>query len=665
MPRSFGVETRKSGLLRRSAAAAATAALCLLALGAPAMASSQVAISFDLTEVGPVVYRELGDASATVPDVGLNFPGYEFEGWNTEPDGSGAAVEVGTTLSSSTTLYAQWGERSTLDSVASTPELGGGEADDGTTDSSPGAASAGEVALMAADEGSDVEGGAGVTSDGGATVGGATAPGAEPSEGSTEPEGQVAEQSLGGIVSTFAGETTFADPAADGDGQAADQGSQAPAVPSGTTAATKAGNMPNTAQAPTAIVAVVCGAAVVAVAARYMRRHGPALIVVLALACGTIAAGAVPAVAGDGVAGYRADGSPISGTVTVDGRTWGWSGGELVCGRVVNIGGELMRFDDEGLIVVAGWHDYGGESTYFEEGDNVFDEVVQLEDGTYCYLGTSGMPVTGRVAVGDRVYFASESGSLLSPGWHVVGTEFGFDEPQIVYIDEGAHAALVGYSDAGYPHWTRPEGYVVRGKWQDPDGLTHLADEEGRLVPDGWVVTDLFDEGLARYWVDPETHATPRRGLVVIDGEVYTIGEGGSVLTGPTLSGGVLVLADEMGRCLVGTGWTDPETSGGSQDTPSVPTDTLDDEVPHASLEASSAAGRCYLTTGFGGEIGARVGLFEIDGVEYFADRETGIVVSGEHWDEETSTLYTSDDHGVVVSKVRCDTAPGALSTTD
>ena len=319
MPRSFGVETRKSGLLRRSAAAAATAALCLLALGAPAMASSQVAISFDLTEVGPVVYRELGDASATVPDVGLNFPGYEFEGWNTEPDGSGAAVEVGTTLSSSTTLYAQWGERSTLDSVASTPELGGGEADDGTTDSSPGAASAGEVALMAADEGSDVEGGAGVTSDGGATVGGATAPGAEPSEGSTEPEGQVAEQSLGGIVSTFAGETTFADPAADGDGQAADQGSQAPAVPSGTTAATKAGNMPNTAQAPTAIVAVVCGAAVVAVAARYMRRHGPALIVVLALACGTIAAGAVPAVAGDGVAGYRADGSPISGTVTVDG----------------------------------------------------------------------------------------------------------------------------------------------------------------------------------------------------------------------------------------------------------------------------------------------------------------------------------------------------------
>ncbi len=39
------------------------------------------------------------------------------------------------------------------------------------------------------------------------------------------------------------------------------------------------------------------------------------------------------------------------------------------------------------------------------------------------------------------------------------------DGLQRYWIDDEAHAAVPGYSPEGYDHYTRPEGYVVRGKY--------------------------------------------------------------------------------------------------------------------------------------------------------------------------------------------------------
>lgn len=687
----------------RVAAALAGLAVALVATTGVARASSQVAISFDLNEVAPVVYREVGETHATVPEIGLSFDGYEFKGWNTLPDGSGPMIEPGTTVSSSTTLYAQWERNSSLDDVIAE------SADDASDEAAPSvedeagdeeAPSESQMGPADGETSPREDSGALASSTNSAEVAGGDdgiavmAVSDDATSDSPRDDRSVEERDtdaetktgLGGIVSTFAGEDAASE--ADGggvdedvsanDAEDADVDAQTGGngyVPSGTTEATRAQNMPNTAQPPVAAAAIALGVVACVAAGIYVRRHGASALTALVLAAAIVCSGATAARADDGVVGLRVDGTPISGTVTVGDRTWGWSAGELVRGRVVNIGGELLRFDDDGLLVVEGWHQYGGEDTYFEEGDRVYDEVVELADGSFVYLGTDGDPATGVLRRGDRVYFADEAGRLLDPGWHVLGSEFGFSERQLVHIDATTHAAMVGYSSEGYPHWTRPEGYVVRGKWVDDAGLTHIADGVGRLMPDGWVVTDLFDDQTRRYWVDPETHATPKSGLVVIDGETYVVGEEGYVLTGPTLSGGVLVIADDQGRCVVGTGWTYADDPSGSDDDIGDVSGDLGTGVVSASdgdlegllgeLELELDGPRpsdgpvYYMTTGLSGEIGARVGLFEVDGREYFADRETGEVVMGaEHWDEDTSTLYTCAEDGEVTYRVEMDEAP-------
>lgn len=48
----------------------------------------------------------------TLPTCTFQRDGYEFIGWNTQPDGTGEKYEAGETISlgSNTTLYAQWKE---------------------------------------------------------------------------------------------------------------------------------------------------------------------------------------------------------------------------------------------------------------------------------------------------------------------------------------------------------------------------------------------------------------------------------------------------------------------------------------------------------------------------------------------------------------------------
>lgn len=677
-------------------AAAAALAFAVSATAGVAKASSQVAISFDLNEVAPVVYRELGVTSATVPEIQLDFDGWTFEGWNTREDGSGADIEAGTTVSSSTTLYAQWERSSSLDDViddaldgassddceSGGPVDGGDEAPiaegeeptgdpDGVSSTSGDVTSAddSEESFSLDGDNDDIALLTVVEDDSGThdVPDAGAAEGTEDTESSESDERDGQRSGLGSIVSSFAGDTVDRG-ATEADDVDEDETSKTTVsgngyVPTGTTEATLS-NMPNTAQAPYGVLAIVVGGAVSVAAILYVRKHGVAGAAAALVALAVVCSGATVARAEGSVVGFDEDGMPISGTVTVGDRTWGWSGGELVRGRVINISGELMRFDDDGLLVVEGWHSYGGEDTYFEEGDRVYDEVVELEDGSFAYLGTDGKPMIGVIAVKDRVYFADKQGRLLEPGWHVLGTEYGFESKQLVHIDSQAYAAVLGYSEEGYPHWTRPEGYVVRGKWVDAAGITHLADGRGRLMPDGWVVTDLFDDQVRRYWIDSETHSVPKSGLVVVDGETYVIGEDGYVLTGPTLSGGVLVLADDQGRCVVGTGWTYADELSTSAESSEENLVEVDEDLPPIladDLDVPRASGGAvyYMTTGLGGVVGARVGLFEVDGREYFADRATGALVMGaEHWDEETSTMYVCGDDGVVLSKTEMDEPP-------
>lgn len=99
-----------------------------------------------------------------------------------------------------------------------------------------------------------------------------------------------------------------------------------------------------------------------------------------------------------------------------------------------------------------------------------------------------------------NVYLADNEGRLEGPGW-VVTNEYEADGSlQRYWIDANKHAAVVGYSEDGWAHYTTEDGYVLRGGRDFDDGR-YWADNDGRLARNGWVVTGDFTGGaLERYW---------------------------------------------------------------------------------------------------------------------------------------------------------------------
>ena len=99
-----------------------------------------------------------------------------------------------------------------------------------------------------------------------------------------------------------------------------------------------------------------------------------------------------------------------------------------------------------------------------------------------------------------NVYLADNEGRLEGPGW-VVTNEYEADGSlQRYWIDANKHAAVVGYSEDGWAHYTTKDGYVLRGGRDFDDGR-YWADNDGRLARNGWVVTGDFTGGaLERYW---------------------------------------------------------------------------------------------------------------------------------------------------------------------
>lgn len=131
--------------------------------------------------------------------------------------------------------------------------------------------------------------------------------------------------------------------------------------------------------------------------------------------------------------------------------------------------------------------------------------ITSSEAGYYAYAMPTGAVVRGSYAVGDKVYLADNSGQLASAGW-VVSQAYGHGL-QRYYIDAATHAAIVGYSPAGYDHYTIPTGYVARGRYNAPNGYIYLADNDGLLESPGWLVTDKYGQGLQRYYIDAIAHA--------------------------------------------------------------------------------------------------------------------------------------------------------------
>lgn len=99
--------------------------MAIIVTGVPAYSVSATAIDFDLNGVAPVVHTEDGAGSVKVPTIELDFDNKTFKSWNTSPTGDGQTYRAGDTISTDTTLYAQWADGTTGGGEDPEPEPGG------------------------------------------------------------------------------------------------------------------------------------------------------------------------------------------------------------------------------------------------------------------------------------------------------------------------------------------------------------------------------------------------------------------------------------------------------------------------------------------------------------------------------------------------------------
>ena len=233
----------------------------------------------------------------------------------------------------------------------------------------------------------------------------------------------------------------------------------------------------------------------------------------------------------------------------------------------------------------SGWSQEGGKTYYYDRGKRVTGWLITqvAPDGAQgmqrYWMGKDGALTRGLIDAGggwfaygtrdkgyvvrgayrDPVtgyfYFADGDGRLLTPGWHVTDA-FG-QGLQRYYIDAKAHAAIPGTSSAGYLHFTRGDvGYVARGYTPTGDGTAFVADNDGRLHPQGWVITDTFGDGLQRYYVG--AHGKTTTGLIDAGRGSFAFGvrDKGYVVRGAYRDPvtGNFYFADNDGRLLT-PGW--------------------------------------------------------------------------------------------------------------
>ncbi|MDO4183425.1 MAG: L,D-transpeptidase [Coriobacteriia bacterium] len=377
------------------------------------------------------------------------------------------------------------------------------------------------------------------------------------------------------------------------------------------------------------------------------------------------------------VVGYSTDGYPHYTT------TEGY-----VARGGMTVNGNKVYADNDGKLVVSNWvvtGDFtGGDlQRYWAQADGTFatERLVTAEEAGWLAYATANSYVARgayKTPDGKLVYMADNEGVLAESGW-VVTSKFG-QGLQRYWIDPALHAAVVGYSTDGYPHYTTSEGYVARGGvtlgttkvfadndgrvvvstwvvtgdftggvlqryWAQADatfatsrlitaaeagwaayatsnsyvarfaytetnGYVYLANNDGLLSPTGWVVSDIYGQGLQRYWVDAATNACIP-GFSEEGWDHYTT-TAGYVLRGKANTGDNLVLIADgdglLATAFAAAGW--------------LVTDAYDGEYQRyylVEVGKSATSGKSYY--------GARTGLFNVDGTRYYGIPDAGYVL--------------------------------------
>ncbi|MBX9033613.1 NlpC/P60 family protein [Gordonibacter massiliensis (ex Traore et al. 2017)] len=310
------------------------------------------------------------------------------------------------------------------------------------------------------------------------------------------------------------------------------------------------------------------------------------------------------------------------------------SEGYVLRGKLDDGAGRVYLADNDGRLadgegwIVTGAYDGGVLQRYYLDGaaHAACSGYFSVDGANYFGLGGQGYVLrgVGRGVRGDWLV-ADNDGVLASSRW-IVADSFGQGLQRYWFGKDGAmaKARLVEPGEgAGYWAYATSEGYVLRGKLDDGAGRVYLADNDGRLADgEGWIVTGAYDGGvLQRYYLDGAAHAACS-GYFSVDGANYFgLGGQGYVLRGKMLYGTGMLLANNHGIMAWAEGW--------------LVTDEYDSSIQRYRIDGSPGNGL----------MGAHIGLFILEGNNYYGRGDQGYVVRG-IWHESIIRTYIADNDG-------------------
>ena len=273
---------------------------------------------------------------------------------------------------------------------------------------------------------------------------------------------------------------------------------------------------------------------------------------------------------GQGLQRYWAEGGRIVASRLLDAAETGWWAyarpeGFVVRGRWTAPNGYVYLANNDGRLEDPGWvvsSSYGqGLQRYWVDAKAHAAVPGYSKDGWAHYTTPSGYVLRGVSILGDGTFYrANNDGKVLDStedskdyiGWWVTSS-LGHGL-QRYWLNSGklALSTLIdpALGHGAYWAYARPEGFVVRGKWDKGNGRVYVADNDGALPSvSGWMVTGKYDGGaLQRYYMDGDARAAVTSFFRVDGNLYYGIGWQGYVLRNSMIGyDGSVYVADNDG----------------------------------------------------------------------------------------------------------------------
>ena len=239
--------------------------------------------------------------------------------------------------------------------------------------------------------------------------------------------------------------------------------------------------------------------------------------------------------------------------------------GYVVRGRWTAPSGYVYLANNDGRLEDPGWvvsSSYGqGLQRYWVDAETHAAGPGYSKDGWAHYTTSSGYVLRSVSILNDGTFYqANNDGKVLGSteglkdytGWWITSS-LG-QGLQRYWLNAGklALSTLIDPSLGHGAYWAyaRPEGFVVRGKWDRGNGHVYVADNDGALPSvSGWMVTGKYDGGaLQRYYMDGDAHAAVTSFFRVDGNLYYGIGWQGYVLRNSMIGyDGSVYVADNDG----------------------------------------------------------------------------------------------------------------------